>query len=178
MKKQKTIVLFAVSFLLFAIDLGCTYNTFAVRGVPIVFEVNTTFRDWVIHDGWAISVGKFTLLKTLLFSLCGWLIFKTRSHVVTFIMAQCSVSNHLIAISSHPTLWWMQDLEMRSFLLKMIAALSLFLTYFGIRYLRARPEEDQALPSSLTPDALPLRTLRTWHNESPAEALLVRTAPR
>ena len=154
MKKQKTIVFFAVSFLLFAIDLGCTYNTFAVRGIPIAFEVNTTFRDWVIQDGWIISVGKFTLLKTFLFSLCGWLIFRTRSHVVTFIMAQCSVSNHLIAISSHPTLWWMHDLEMRSLLLKIIAVLSLLLTYFGIRYLRARPGEDQPLPPAFDPEMI------------------------
>jgi len=136
MEKQKAALFFFVAFMLFALDIGCTYTTFAIKGVPIAYEVNTVFRDWVIRDGWAISVMKFVLLKTVLFGLCGWLIFKTQSKVMAFIFAQCAISNHLVAISSHPTLWWMDNLQMRIILLWMIGLLSLLLTYFGIRYLR------------------------------------------
>ena len=121
MLSKKTILFFATAFFLFAVDVGCTYTTFAVRGVPIEYEVNQVFRDWVIRDGWLMSIGKFTILKTLLFALAGWAIFRTRSRIAAFILAQCIVSNHLVAISSHPTLWWMDDLEYRSLLLKGIA---------------------------------------------------------
>jgi hypothetical protein len=139
MSSKKTFLFFVTAFILFALDLGCTYTTFAVRGVPIEYEVNQVFRDWVIRDGWLMSIGKFTILKTLLFALAGWAIFRTRSRIAAFILAQCIVSNHLVAISSHPTLWWMDDLEYRSLLLKGIAGMSMILTFYGIRFLRATP---------------------------------------
>ena len=139
MLNKKTILYFTTAFLLFAVDVGCTYTTFAVRGVPIEFEVNQVFRDWVIRDGWLLSIGKFTILKTLLFAVAGWTIFRTRSQVAAFILAQCIVSNHLVAISSHPMLWWMDNLEYRSLLLKGIAGVSMVLTFYGIRFLRANP---------------------------------------
>ncbi len=68
MLSKKTILYFVTAFFLFAVDVGCTYTTFAVRGVPIEYEVNQVFRDWVIRDGWLMSIGKFTILKTLLFA--------------------------------------------------------------------------------------------------------------
>lgn len=136
MEKQKAILFFLVAFLLFALDMGCTYVTFAIKGIPVAYEVNTVFRDWLIRDGWLVSVGKFIILKTGLFGVCGWLIFRTESQMATFIFAQCSISNHLVAISSHPTLWWMSNMGLRSFLLCLIGLISLFLTHFGIRYLR------------------------------------------
>lgn len=139
MLNKRTLLYFATAFLLFAVDLGCTYTTFAVRGVPIEFEANQVFRDWVIRDGWLLSIGKFTLLKTLLFAVAGWTIFRTRSRIAAFILAQCIVSNHLVAISSHPTLWWMDNLESRSLLLKGIAGVSMVLTFYGIRFLRVKP---------------------------------------
>ena len=139
MFNNKTVLYFVTAFLLFAVDLGCTYTTFAVRGVPIELEVNQVFRDWVIRDGWLLSIGKFTILKTLLFSVAGWSIFRTRSRIAAFILAQCIVSNHLVAISSHPTLWWMDNLEYRSLLLKGIAGASMVLTFYGIRFLRSQP---------------------------------------
>jgi hypothetical protein len=86
---RKTVLYFATAFLLFAVDVGCTYTTFAVRGVPIEFEVNQVFRDWVIRDGWLLSIGKFTILKTLLFALAGWAIFRTQSRIAAFVLAQC-----------------------------------------------------------------------------------------
>lgn len=151
MERRKTVLFFVVAFLLFAVDVGCTYNTFAVRGVPIEFEVNQLFRDWVVQDGWLISIGKFAVLKSLLFALAGWMIFKTRSRVGAFVLAQCIVSNHVVAISSHPTLWWMVDHQARSWLLKLIAGVSLVLTFYAIRYLRARPHTPPAssLPNDL-----------------------------
>jgi len=136
---RKAILYFATAFLLFAVDVGCTYTTFAVRGVPIQFEVNQVFRDWVIRDGWLLSIGKFTILKTLLFGVAGLAIFRTRSRIAAFILAQCIVSNHLVAISSHPTLWWMDNLEYRSLLLKGVTGVSMVLTFYGIRFLRAKP---------------------------------------
>jgi hypothetical protein len=136
MEKQKAILFFLVAFLLFALDMACTYVTFAIKGIPVAYEVNTVFRNWLIRDGWLLSVGKFVLLKTGLFGVCGWLIFRTESQMATFIFAQCSISNHLVAISSHPTLWWMRDMELRTLLLCLIGLISLFVTYFGIRYLR------------------------------------------
>ena len=136
MEKQKTILFFAVAFLLFTADIGCTYVTFAIKGIPIAYEVNSVFRNWLVRDGWLLSVSKFVLLKTSLFGVCGWLIFRTESQLATFVFAQCSVSNHLVAISSHPTLWWMHDMELRTLLLCLISLLSLLVTYFGIRYLR------------------------------------------
>jgi hypothetical protein len=139
MFNNKTVLYFVTAFLLFAVDLGCTYTTFAVRGVPIELEVNQVFRDWVIRDGWLLSIGKFAILKTLLFSIAGWSIFRTRSRIAAFILAQCIVSNHLVAISSHPTLWWMDNLEYRSLLLKGIAGASMVLTFYGIRFLRSQP---------------------------------------
>jgi hypothetical protein len=139
MEKQKTILFFLVAFLLFALDMGCTYVTFAIKRLPVAYEVNSLFRNWLIRDGWMLSVGKFVLLKTGLFGVCGWLIFRTESQMSTFIFAQCSVSNHLVAISSHPTLWWMRNMELRSLLLCLIALISLFVTFFGIRYLRMTP---------------------------------------
>ena len=139
MEKQKTILFFLVAFLLFALDMGCTYVTFAIKGIPVAYEVNSLFRNWLIRDGWMLSVGKFVVLKTGLFGVCGWLIFRTESQMATFIFAQCSVSNHLVAISSHPTLWWMRNMELRSLLLCLIALISLLMTYFGIRYLRMTP---------------------------------------
>ena len=81
MFNRKTILYFATAFLLFAVDVGCTYTTFAVRGVPIEFEVNQVFRDWVIRDGWLLSIGKFTILKTLLFALAGWAMLAWRKTV-------------------------------------------------------------------------------------------------
>ncbi len=141
MDKKKAGLFFALAFLLFGIDLGCTYTTFAVLGVPIEFEVNQLFRDWVLRDGWLISIGKFTVVKAVLFALAGWTIFRTRSRVASFVLAQCIVTNHLVAICSHPTLWWMTNHQARSFLLKLIAGLSLLLTFYGIRYLRTRPAE-------------------------------------
>jgi len=152
MEKQKTILFFLVAFLLFALDMGCTYVTFAIKGLPVAYEVNSLFRNWLIRDGWMLSVGKFVVLKTGLFGVCGWLIFRTESQMATFIFAQCSVSNHLVAISSHPTLWWMRNMELRSLLLCLIALISLLVTYFGIRYLRMTtlplaivdPEEPRA----------------------------------
>jgi hypothetical protein len=147
MERKKTVLFFTVAFLLFALDVVCTYTTFAVRGVPIEFEVNQTFRDWVIRDGWLVSIGKFTLLKTLLFALAGWMIFRTRSRIAAFILAQCIVSNHLVAISSHPTLWWMDNREYRSLLLKLIAGISLVLTFYGIRYLRGRSQSQRSILS-------------------------------
>jgi hypothetical protein len=142
MLNRKTILYFVTAFLLFAVDLGCTYTTFAVRGVPIELEVNQVFRDWVIRDGWLLSIGRFTLLKTLLFAVAGWAIFRTRSRIAAFILAQCIVSNHLVAISSHPTLWWMENLEYRALLLKGIAGVSMVLTFYGIRFLRSKPQES------------------------------------
>jgi hypothetical protein len=136
---KKTLLYFGIAFFLFAVDVGCTYATFAVRGLPIECEVNEVFRDWVIHDGWLLSIGKFTILKALLFALAGWTIFRTQSRITAFILAQCIVSNHLVAISSHPTLWWMNNLEYRSHLLKGIAGISMVLTFYGIRFLRAKP---------------------------------------
>ncbi len=147
MEKQKTILFFAVAFLLFTVDIGCTYVTFAIKGIPVAYEVNSVFRNWLVRDGWLLSVGKFVLLKTSLFGVCGWLIFRTESQLATFVFAQCSVSNHLVAISSHPTLWWMHDMELRTLLLCLISLLSLFLTYFGIRYLRN--ENPATTPASL-----------------------------
>ena len=147
MLKKKTLLYFATAFFLFALDLGCTYTTFAVRGVPIEFEVNQVFRDWVIRDGWLMSIGKFTILKTLLFALAGWTIFRTRSRIAAFILAQCIVSNHLVAISSHPTLWWMHNLEYRSLLLKAVAGMSMVLTFYGIRFLRSKPHVSPAAVS-------------------------------
>ncbi|PYV37017.1 MAG: hypothetical protein DMG06_29140 [Acidobacteria bacterium] len=144
MEKQKQVLFFLVAFMLFALDIGCTYTTFAVKGVPIAYEVNTIFRDWVIRDGWAVSVMKFVVLKTILFGLSGWLIFKTQSKIMAFIFAQCAISNHLVAISSHPTLWWMDNLELRTILLWAVALFSLLLTYFGIRYLRISGVEASA----------------------------------
>jgi lysylphosphatidylglycerol synthetase-like protein (DUF2156 family) len=145
---RKVALFFAIAFLLFAVDLGCTYTTFAVLAVPIEFEVNEVFRDWVVRDGWLVSISKFTVLKTSLFVFAGWMIFKTRNRVATFILAQSIVSNHLVAISSHPTLWWMENLEHRALLLKSIAGVSLVLTFYGIRYLRARPRAPQNKPPS------------------------------
>jgi len=139
MEKQKTMLFFLVAFFLFALDMGCTYVTFAIKGIPVAYEVNSLFRNWLIRDGWMLSVGKFVVLKTGLFGVCGWLIFRTESQMATFIFAQCSVSNHLVAISSHPTLWWMRNMELRSLLLCLIALISLLMTYFGIRYLRMTP---------------------------------------
>jgi hypothetical protein len=144
MEMKKLTLFFSFAFLLFAVDLGCTYTTFAVLGVPIEFEVNKVFRDWVIRDGWLVSIGKFTLLKAVLFVIAAWMIFRTRNHVATFILAQCFVSNHVVAISSHPTLWWMEDLQVRSLLLKVIAGASLVLTFYGIRYLRSQPPAPEA----------------------------------
>jgi len=154
MLNRKTILYFATAFLLFAVDVGCTYTTFAVRGVPIEFEVNQVFRDWVIRDGWLLSIGKFTILKTLLFAVAGWAIFRTRSRIAAFVLAQCIVSNHLVAISSHPTLWWMDNLEYRSLLLKGIAGVSMVLTFYGIRFLRAKP--DIATPIATFRQDLPV----------------------
>lgn len=154
MLNKKAILYFATAFFLFALDLGCTYTTFAVRGVPIEFEVNLVFRDWVIQDGWLLSIGKFTILKTLLFALAGWTIFRTRSRIAAFILAQCIVSNHLVAISSHPTLWWMDNLEYRSLLLKGVAAASMVLTFYGIRFLRAKPRA--CAPVATFPQDLPV----------------------
>jgi hypothetical protein len=161
MSNRKTILYFATAFLLFAVDVGCTYTTFAVRGVPIELEVNQVFRDWVIRDGWLLSIGKFTILKTLLFAVAGWAIFRTRSRFAAFILAQCIVSNHLVAISSHPTLWWMDNLEYRSLLLKGVAGVSMVLTFYGIRFLRASPafqadctSGSAHLPSELTASRL------------------------
>ena len=145
MLTRKTILYFATAFLLFAVDVGCTYTTFAVRGVPIEFEVNQVFRDWVIRDGWLLSIGKFTILKTLLFAVAGWAIFRTRSRIAAFVLAQCIVSNHLVAISSHPTLWWMDNLEYRSLLLKGVAGVSMVLTFCGIRFLRSKPSSATAM---------------------------------
>jgi hypothetical protein len=142
---RKATLFFAIAFLLFAVDLGCTYTTFAVLAVPIEFEVNRVFREWVVRDGWLVSIGKFTVLKTFLFLFAAWMIFRTRDRVATFILAQCIVSNHLVAISSHPTLWWMENLEHRALLLKAIAGVSLVLTFYGIRYLRSRPRESKPL---------------------------------
>ena len=136
MEKQRAILFFLVAFLLFTLDMACTYVTFAIKGIPVAYEVNAVFRDWLIRDGWLLSVGKFVPLKTGLFGVCGWLIFRTESQLATFIFAQCSISNHLVAISSHPTLWWMRDMELRTLLLYLIGLVSLFVTYFGIRYLR------------------------------------------
>jgi hypothetical protein len=137
MENRKLILFFLVAFLLFAVDIGCTYTTFAIKGVPIAYEMNTVFRDWVVQDGWVISVGKFTVFKGALFAVCGWLIFGTRNKIITFILAQCTISNHLIAICSHPTLWWMDDWKLRTTLLCASGLISLSLTFYGIRYLRA-----------------------------------------
>ncbi len=144
MEKQKQALFFFVAFTLFTVDIGCTYTTFAIKGVPIAYEVNAVFRDWVIRDGWAISVMKFIVLKAVLFGMCGWLIFKTRSKIMAFISAQCAISNHLVAISSHPTLWWMNNLELRTILLWVIGVFSLLLTYFGIHYLRSPKASSSA----------------------------------
>jgi hypothetical protein len=137
MENRKLILFFLVAFLLFAVDIGCTYTTFAIKGVPIAYEMNTVFRDWVVQDGWVISVGKFTLFKAALFAVCGWLIFGTRNQIITFILAQCTISNHLVAICSHPTLWWLDNWKLRTSLLCASGLISLFLTFYGIRYLRA-----------------------------------------
>ena len=48
MENRKLILFFLVAFLLFAVDIGCTYTTFAIKGVPIAYEMNTVFRDWVV----------------------------------------------------------------------------------------------------------------------------------
>ncbi|MEW5979891.1 MAG: hypothetical protein AB1898_29190 [Acidobacteriota bacterium] len=151
MNKRKVIEFFLIAFLLFAIDLTCTYVTFAVKGVPIAYEVNELFREWVREQGWLVSIGKFTVLKALLFTVAGWLIFRTESRITAFLFAQCAVSNHLVAISSHPTLWWIRDHDFRTLLLWLIGILSVVLTYFGIRYLRHRPpvpEPAVVCPSS------------------------------
>lgn len=160
MEKQKQALFFFVAFMLFALDIGCTYTTFAIKGVPIAYEVNTVFRDWVIRDGWAISVMKFVVLKTVLFSVCGWLIFKTTSKVMAFIFAQCAISNHLVAISSHPTLWWMDNLALRIILLWAIGLFSLLLTYFGIRYLRIPKVEAPARQTAPATDLTVLKPER------------------
>ena len=152
MLNKKTILYFATAFLLFAVDVGCTYTTFAVRGVPIEFEVNQVFRDWVVRDGWLLSIGKFTILKAFLFAVAGWTIFRTRSRIVAFILAQCIVSNHLVAISSHPTLWWMDNLEYRSLLLKGVAGLSMVVTFYGLRFLRATPAISVTVAETYTRD--------------------------
>jgi hypothetical protein len=145
MEVRKLIVFFLFAFLLFAVDLACTYTTFAVLGVPIEFEVNQVFRDWVIQHGWLVSIGRFTALKAALFAIAAWMIFKTRNRVCTFILAQCFVSNHLVAISSHPTLWWVPDLAFRSVLLRAIAVASLLVTFYGIRYLRSQAREADSI---------------------------------
>src|SRR5688572_15781697 len=92
-----------------------------------------------------MSIGKLTIRKPLLFAIAGWTIFRTRSRIAAFILAQCIVSNHLVAISSHPTLWWMDNLEYRSLLLKGIAGVSMVLTFYGIRFLRAKPRSSTPL---------------------------------
>jgi hypothetical protein len=148
MGHRKASLFFAIAFSLFAVDLGCTYTTFAVLRVPIEFELNQVFRDWVIRDGWLLSIGKFTILKTLLFGAAAWMIFKTRNQIATFTLCQCIVSNHLVAISSHPTLWWIENLAFRSFLLKVIAGISLVMTFYGIRYLRSNPGIEDPIPQS------------------------------
>src|SRR5437773_3955809 len=160
MEKQKQVLFFLVAFMLFALDIGCTYTTFAVKGVPIAYEVNTIFRDWVIRDGWAVSVMKFVVLKTFLFGMCGWLIFKTRSKIMAFISAQCAISNHLVAISSHPTLWWMDNLILRTILLWVIGIFSLLLTYFGIHYLRSPKVEEPARQTAPSREPIILKTER------------------
>jgi hypothetical protein len=158
MEKKKTALFFLVAFLLFALDIGCTYVTFAIKRIPVGYEVNWVFRDWLVRDGWLLSVGKFVLLKTGLFGVCGWLIFRTESQLATFIIAQCSVTNHLVAILSHPTLWWMHNMELRALLLCVISLVSLFLTYFGIRYLRMTtlsPVADNPESSGFEESSLP-----------------------
>ena len=137
MNKKKAILFLMASFSLLGLDLFFTYVTFGIRHAPLDWEVNAVFRNWVLQDGWLISMGKFTLLKICMFSLCGWVIFRTSSRILAFVLAQSSVTNHLVAISSHPTLWWIQDKSLRVILLKTIGIASLVLTYYGIRYLRS-----------------------------------------
>jgi hypothetical protein len=57
------------SFSLLGFDLACTYITFAIKGMPLGYEMNPWFRLWMIRDGWALSFAKFFLLKAMLFAL-------------------------------------------------------------------------------------------------------------
>ena len=141
MTKKKAILFGLTSCFLLALDLFVTYVTFGIRHAPLEWEVNAVFRNWVIQDGWLVSVGKFTVLKICMFSLCGWVIFRTSSRILAFVLAQTSITNHLVAISSHPTLWWVQDKSLRLILLKTIGIASLVLTYYGIRYFRSTQPE-------------------------------------
>jgi hypothetical protein len=43
----------------------------------------------------------------------------------------------LVAICSHPTLWWMDNWKLRTSFLCASGLISLLLTFYGIRYLRA-----------------------------------------
>jgi hypothetical protein len=132
------------SFSLLGFDLACTYITFAIKGMPLGYEMNPWFRLWMIRDGWALSFAKFFLLKAMLFALCGWSIFRTESRIFSFLAVQCLVGNHLIAICSHLALWWIPHWETRSTLLLGAGACSLLFTFFGIRHLRA--QTDSPLP--------------------------------
>jgi hypothetical protein len=149
MDRQKVIWFFAAAFLLLILDLACTYATFAVMGMPLGYEMNPIFRRWIIHDGWVISFAKFVLFKSVLFAMCGWLIFYTRSKIFSFIFVQCTVSNHLIAIITHPTLWWGVDWQLRSAVLVTIGLFSLLVTWFGIRFLRAESSVFSSMSSPL-----------------------------
>lgn len=139
MENHKLHLFIMASLLLLFLDLTCTYITFAVIGFPLGYEMNPLFRRWIIQDGWTVSLFKFILLKTILFFCCGWLIFKTRLQIFTILFAQVAVTNHLVAILSHPTLWWLTNWEWRSWILMAAGIASLVLTFFGIRFLRAVP---------------------------------------
>jgi hypothetical protein len=125
------------ALILLFLDLACTFETFSVLGLPLSYEMNPLFRAWMIRDGWVLSFLKFIFLKTILIVLCGWLIFYTQNRIFTFIFSQFVVTNHLLAIFSHSTLWWIHNWEWRSCLLIAAGVSSLFLTFFGLRYLRA-----------------------------------------
>jgi hypothetical protein len=136
------------AMILLSLDLACTFETFSVLGLPLSYEMNPLFRAWMISDGWALSFLKFFLLKSMLIILCGWLIFFTRTRIFTFIFTQLVVTNHLLGIFSHSTLWWIHNWEWRSWLLIAAGISSLFLTFFGLRYLRA--DGPIIIESSLT----------------------------
>jgi hypothetical protein len=137
MDRHRIITFLSVAILLLTLDLACTYMTFAVMGMPMGYEMNPMFRQWMIQDGWTLAFGKFVLFKLLLFLMAGWLIFFTKSKTFSFIFVQCAISNHLIAIFTHPTLWWISDWQLRSLLLITVGLFSLCCTWLGIRYLRA-----------------------------------------
>jgi hypothetical protein len=137
MVHQKFRLFLIAAVVLLMADLACTYETFVILGLPLSYEMNPVFRSWMIQDGWALSFLKFSVLKTLLFFFCGWLIFYTRNWIFTYIFAQLVVTNHLVAIFSHSTLWWIHNWELRSCLLMAAGISTLIVTFMGLRYLRS-----------------------------------------